>query len=97
MSNDGQARLHAFLYGRVQGVGFRAYVVDVAIALGVKGWTRNRWDGSVEVVAEAERPVLESLLSALRRGPRMSNVTKVDVYWETPSGEFYSFYVRSTT
>lgn len=96
MSNSEQARLHAFLQGRVQGVGFRAFVVENAIALGVKGWTRNRWDGSVEVVAEGERPTLESLMSVLRQGPRMSHVTKVDVNWEAPIGEFYSFYVRST-
>jgi acylphosphatase len=96
MSNNEQARLHAFLQGRVQGVGFRAFVVEKAFALGVKGWTRNRWDGSVEVVAEGEQTTLESLMSALHRGPRMSIVTKVDVNWETPTGEFSSFYVRST-
>ena len=48
MSENELACLHANIQGRVQGVGFRAYVVDRALTLGVKGWTRNRWDGRVK-------------------------------------------------
>lgn len=90
------ARLHANIQGRVQGVGFRAFVVDRALTLGVKGWTRNRWDGSVEVMAEGERKALDQLLVSLRRGPTMSNVLQLDLEWSSPTGEFKSFYVRST-
>jgi acylphosphatase len=77
-------------------VGFRAFVVDKGLALGVTGWARNRWDGSVEVVAEAERSTLEELLRALQRGPRMSNVSKVEQEWQEASGEFKSFRVKPT-
>ena len=96
MSETELARLHAIIIGRVQGVGFRAFVVDSALTLSVKGWARNRWDGSVEVMAEGDRKALDQLLLTLRQGPRLSNVTQIDLDWLPPSGEFKSFYVRST-
>jgi acylphosphatase len=95
MSENEQTRLHADVYGRVQGVGFRAFVVETGITLGVTGWARNKWDGSVEVIAEADRQTLESLLAALHRGPRMANVARVEVKWQPATGEFNSFHVRS--
>jgi acylphosphatase len=91
-----QVQLCATIKGRVQGVGFRAFVVENASALGVTGWARNRWDGSVEVLAESDRETLEKLLVALRRGPRISNVTKIDTEWGDATGEFRSFHVKST-
>jgi acylphosphatase len=96
MSESEQLRLHAIVKGRVQGVGFRAFVVENGIAFGATGWARNRWDGSVEVVAEGDRKTLENLLAALQRGPRISNVTQVDQEWSPASGEFRSFHVKST-
>lgn len=89
-------RLHASVYGRVQGVGFRYFVVESANRLDIKGWARNRFDGSVEVVAEGLRQALENLLEDLRRGPRASSVTEVEVAWEPASGEFTAFNVRRT-
>ncbi len=90
------ARLHATVEGRVQGVGFRAFVEQSAEALELKGWVRNRWDGSVEVTAEGERPDLEKLLLALRRGPRASGVAEVRFEWQPATGEFTYFSVRMT-
>ena len=96
MSDIEQTRLHANVYGRVQGVGFRAFVVETGVILGATGWARNKWDGSVEVVAEGDRQTLDRLLAALHRGPRMAKVTRVDVEWQPASGEFYAFHVKST-
>lgn len=96
MSAEELARLHAIVEGRVQGVGFRAFIVQKAQELGLKGWARNRWDGSVEVLAEGKRKALENLLAALREGPRLSHVTNVQVEWGEATGEFHYFYVRST-
>lgn len=96
MNEQQQTRLHATIHGRVQGVGFRAFVIDNARAVGVTGWARNRWDGTVEVVAEGHHQKLENLLEALRRGPHMSHVTKVDIEWQEALGEFDSFGMRST-
>ena len=90
------SRLHARVEGRVQGVGFRYFVQESATVLGVSGWVRNRWDESVEVMAEGERAVLERLLDALRRGPRMSFVSNVQVEWAEGTGEWRGFNVRAT-
>lgn len=96
MGETQQARLHATIEGRVQGVGFRAFVQDSAARLGLKGWVRNRWNGNVEVVAEGEREALGRLLNALHRGPNSANVSQVSANWEEPQGEFTRFSVRST-
>jgi acylphosphatase len=89
-------RLHALVEGRVQGVGFRYFVLDTAETLGVTGWVRNRWDETVEVTAEGSRAKLEQLLAALERGPRSAFVSRVQSDWLAPTGEFKSFAVRST-
>ncbi len=56
---NGKARLHAEVFGEVQGVGFRAFVLRRAMGLGLTGWVRNRFDGSVELIAEGSRVALE--------------------------------------
>src|SRR5438552_6761846 len=73
--------LRATVIGRVQGVGFRLYVLNEARRLGLGGFVRNRPDGSVYVLAHGERPGLERLLSALRRGPAGAWVERVDTEW----------------
>jgi acylphosphatase len=90
------ARLHATVEGRVQGVGFRAFVEQSAEMLNLRGWVRNRWDGSVEVTVEGDRQDLEKLLAALWRGPRASGVTDVRFEWLPATGEFTHFSVRMT-
>jgi acylphosphatase len=97
MSENEMTRLHAVIEGYVQGVGFRAFVQDQAIRMGLSGWVRNRWDGSVEVVAEGDRSTLEKLLTALYRGPRGSQVMGVNPEWQPANGEFSGFRVRMTS
>jgi acylphosphatase len=63
--------------GRVQGVGFRYYVEDVAGTIGVQGWVRNRRDGRVEVLAFGTHEQLKELRAALEKGPLMSHVSSV--------------------
>jgi acylphosphatase len=96
MTETNPARLHAIVEGRVQGVGFRYFVLEVAELLGVYGWVRNRWDETVEVIAEGERAVLEKLLDALGRGPRNAFISSVKADWEKPTGEFQNFRVEMT-
>ncbi len=86
-------RLHAQVFGEVQGVGFRLFVVREAERLGVTGWVRNRWYDSVEVVAEGDRASLGQLLEALHRGPRGAEVEKVTEEWLPATGEFKQFWV----
>ena len=87
-------RLSAVVHGRVQGVGFRYYVRQRAVDLGLAGSVRNRWDGSVEVMADGPRRKLEKLLAFLREGPPSAFVTKVDVQWSAPSNDLAHFEVR---
>ena len=96
MDNSENVRLHAIVEGRVQGVSFRYFVQSQAFNLGLTGWVRNRWNGTVEVVAEGARKEVEQLLSAIRRGPPAANVTQVKAEWESASGEFKSFKIRMT-
>jgi acylphosphatase len=84
-------RLHVVIEGDVQGVGFRYYVVDVARSLGVRGWVRNRADGSVELTAEGDRGPLDGLLDAARRGPGGARVHRVQVEWEKARGDLGPF------
>lgn len=95
-TSEPQARLHAIVMGRVQGVGFRYFVLEQAVRLGVTGWVRNRWDGNVEVAAEGTRQALDRLVVQLERGPASSAVSRVQIEWEPPRAEFTSFRVRGT-
>ena len=63
--------------GRVQGVGFRYAALNTAHSLGIRGTVRNRMDGSVEVVAQAENNRLEAFELFLHEGPSWSRVTEV--------------------
>jgi acylphosphatase len=78
---DERARLEALVQGRVQGVGFRYFVLREGHRLGLDGWVANEPDGSVRVVADGSRATLEVLLEALREGPPASIVERVVVNW----------------
>jgi acylphosphatase len=74
------------IYGYVQGVGFRFGVERSANLRGVSGWVRNRADGAVEAVFEGALEDVEALVDFCRRGPRGSDVERVDVEKELPEG-----------
>lgn len=89
-------RLRAVVQGRVQGVGFRWFVHHRAAELRLVGECRNLANGDVEVVAEGERGVLETLLAALKVGPRGAHVENVHTAWLPPTGEFTTFRIGGT-
>ena len=70
---------HAVLRGRVQGVGFRAFVENAAARTGVEGWVRNRGDGTVEAVFAGDAKAVEDTIAACRKGPIGALVDGVDV------------------
>lgn len=84
-------RLEATVEGRVQGVSFRYYTRQRANRLGLKGWVRNEYDGSVKVIAEGERPALEGLLEYLHQGPEGARVEDVAPIWSEALGDLRPF------
>ena len=101
MSEKQIQRLHAYVEGFVQGVGFRYYVLKSVQVTNLAGWVRNRHDGRVEVMAEGDLGQLNQLLADLRKGPISSEVEKVDydfldVQSSEGRGEFKGFKVLST-
>jgi len=77
--------------GRVQGVGFRYFTLDVARREGVTGTVRNLDDGRVETVVEGDRDAVERFERAFRRGPAGARVDDVFVNLEPPSGRYQDF------
>jgi acylphosphatase len=92
---EATTRLDASVSGRVQGVGFRYFVLREAMALGLDGWVANAPDGSVRCVAEGAQDVLEQLLERLHEGPAAAAVDRVSAAWMPATGTLGRFAVRS--
>ena len=73
--------------GRVQGVGYRDWMVREATRLGVQGWVRNRADGSVEALVAGDAAAVGALLTACRAGPRFARVESIDEDFAEPPTE----------
>ena len=71
--------LNLRISGRVQGVGYRAWAMQTAVHLGVRGWVRNRVDGSVEALVIGDEAAVAAMVEACRRGPRAAMVRDVAV------------------
>ena len=69
--------VHVTITGRVQGVGFRDFVVTEAEKLGLDGWVRNRRDGTVEAVFAGDEQEIQYVLMELNAGPPAASVTDV--------------------
>jgi acylphosphatase len=78
--------IHLEIRGRVQGVGFRWFVRENARALGLRGWVKNRPDGSVELAAAGTEEAVRKLASAVGKGPRGAVVEQVDSH-PAPEGQ----------
>lgn len=88
-------RLELRVDGRVQGVGFRMFIVDQAQALGLRGWVANESGGAVRIVAEGREDMLLRLLRVARAGPPGARVDDVDETWAPPAGLSEGFFIRS--
>ena len=69
---------HVVVRGRVQGVGYRAFVEHEARQRGLHGWVRNRRDGSVEAVFAGPRTAVEAVIEVCRRGPLSARISALD-------------------
>jgi acylphosphatase len=72
-----QVILQVTIRGRVQGVGYRAWVEYQAISSGLEGWVRNRIDGSVEAVFAGPADIVAQVVALCRRGPSSARVEAV--------------------
>jgi acylphosphatase len=77
------ATVQGIARGRVQGVWYRAHTRDAATRAGLSGYARNEADGTVSFVLSGRRDSIESVLEALRSGPRLAKVTGLEVEWQT--------------
>lgn len=85
---------HLRIRGLVQGVGYRWAITRQARALGITGWVRNRYDGSVEAVVAGGEVQLAQLIRWAHEGPSSAQVSRVEV--ADGNGEFSDFEQRPT-
>jgi acylphosphatase len=88
------ARVHVWVTGRVQGVGFRAFVQHSGGFFGLAGWVRNVGYDQVETVAEGPRSGLLRFVEVVSHGPGASKVDEARTEWEPATGEFRGFGIK---
>ena len=94
-TGEPRARLEAIVRGRVQGVGFRYFVLTQATRLGLSGWVANLSDGGVQCVAEGPKAALDQLAAGLASGPPGAHVADVSLSWGPAVDAPHRFEVRS--
>lgn len=83
------------IYGRVKGIGYRAFARTQAKTLGITGYALNLPDeNAVEIEAEGEKYRLEEFISSLKSGPPLSRITKIETDWSKFSGRYSDFSIR---
>jgi acylphosphatase len=88
--------VHVTISGRVQGVGYRAWVAQEAEARGLSGWVRNRRHGSVEAVFSGEAMIVDAMIGACRSGPPMAWVEDVTAADSSTDGDARGFRILAT-
>ena len=83
--------IHIVAHGRVQGVGFRFFIRNIAVSYGLKGWVKNLPDGTVEIHAEGEKEVLDDFIKEVNKGPYLGYVSELTTEWITPENIYNSF------
>jgi acylphosphatase len=96
MKNNEQEiiRVHMWVKGRVQNVGFRAHVEYHALQIGVLGWVRNVGNNTVETVAEGARSNIEHFIKMVKQGPKLSRVDETKIEYEELTGQLEGFVVE---
>ena len=77
--------------GKVQGVGFRYYVLRQAQELGIRGWVSNKPNGDVEALAQGEKEGLDQFISKVKQGPSFSRVEDVSLNWLNEGEQYFGF------
>jgi acylphosphatase len=87
-------RVHVFVSGIVQGVGYRWFVRKNAKILNLKGWVANLNDGRVEAVIEGEEEKIEKILKLMKSGHPFARVDEIKISFEDFKGEFEDFEIK---
>ncbi|MET1248975.1 acylphosphatase [Sporolactobacillus sp. STCC-11] len=82
--NDAMKSVHLIVSGRVQGVGFRYFIKQIAAQHYIKGWIRNRDDGRVEIAAEGTAQQVDSFIRKIRRGTFLARVEDIEIHMCAP-------------
>ena len=80
-------RVHVVAQGRVQGVGFRAFLQSQAMRRGLSGWVRNLPDGRIEAEVEGHPVLVDEIIQVVKRGPSLASVQDVQVEWVDPNAQ----------
>lgn len=93
---SGLMKVHVVVEGRVQGVGFRYFAEREALRLGIKGWVRNTYEGTVELKACGSVEKIEVFLNYIRKGPPMAVVNNLKILEQTEVSkcEYDDFFIR---
>ncbi len=86
---------HIFVTGFVQGVGYRQFVKSEARKRGLTGWVRNLPDSRVEALFIGEKKELEKMIQLCKKGPFLSEVENIAVFWEDKKETFEDFTITS--
>ena len=89
-----EVRAEITVTGLVQGVGYRWYANRHAVELGLKGYVRNNYDGTVFLEVEGDRSLIEELINQLKLGPRAAHVKDVHVEWSAPKHLYLGFTIK---
>ena len=85
---------HILVSGLVQGVGFRYFVNRTAVALGLRGYVRNLYNGHVEIEVEGNRSLIEEFIKRVKVGPRAAQVSDLKIDWVAPEHQFREFQIQ---
>jgi len=88
--------IRVVISGKVQGVGYRAWTVGTASKMALKGWVRNRSDGTVEAVFHGEEEVIHRMVEACKDGPAASHVNGITSYHYTEEFPDMGFVAKPT-
>ena len=87
-------RATIIIQGVVQGVGFRFFVIEKARENNVTGYVQNLPDGTVKVIAEGDKGLLQDFIGMLKVGPVSAHVTGLEVAWDNGESQFSTFDIR---
>ena len=84
-------KVNLTISGKVQGVGFRYFVLRQAQELSINGWVSNKPNGDVGALAQAEKVDLERFISKVKKGPSFSRVEDVSLNWVNEAEQYFGF------